>query len=195
MKELKTLINLIDFVGHPAVNELYTTQKRFDTLDRLLYKNNKLKDKVIISHVPNLNKNQLEYSTWAERLIEVKEKVVKKYNATWIDMIESTDVIEVTQLLHKNNYIIKPGLTQIIFGGTNLSGCILNKKEVSVKSFVDLGFDCTIYLPMCTECDQVGVNDLEKTWIAINKIYDYVVKNNITHKVSLISEERDLMLK
>lgn len=186
---LKSFVHLIDFVGHPSLNETYLNDRRYEALHNLILKNK----------VFTYTKLRPFPETWSqrskdnERFIEIMEKSIRDKEGTWIEVDQHVDVIELSCIIKENGFEITPK-TNVIIGGTNLSGCILHNKNTSAYSFAQEKFNTQIYLPMCAEADSPGLNDLEKTWSACCKIYDFVKTKNIINYIDLVHQERHLRL-
>jgi hypothetical protein len=185
---LENLYVLIDYVGHPAMNEDYLNKRRLDTLNSIVREKSTGDDIVIVSiGKKSLIKNDWKYYTrYYEMFEEIKMCARKKMSLEWIDTkTDDICVSDLIELLKLHNYHISPEKTVINIGGTNLLGCILFAKQASVKYFAKFGFKVNIVLPMCAEGENSGINDLEKMMKAFSRIYEYLKTNNLINNVNL----------
>lgn len=187
MKELKKLIILIDYIGHPSMNGAYLNDRRFDALHVLL-RDEKESEKVIVS-IGNIEKKDVfqQYKKYYEMFLEIKKIANhggRKVN--WIDIKEDISVSDLIKVLKHNGYIINPKYTEINIGGTNLSGCVLCNKQTCVSTLAEFGFKVNLILPMCAEASNSGINDLEKTWKALSIVYKHLKNNELISKVDFV---------
>ena len=183
MEDLETLHVLIDYVGHPVMNEDYLNKKRLDNLNMLIRTTNPV---VIVSIGGKRRKESWTHlTTYMEMFEEIKATAQKRSNVTWIDVREDVSIYGLHEILNKYNYSITPALTQINISGTNLSGCVMRNKQTSVTHFARLGFKVNIILPMCAEGENTGVNDLEKMMKAITLVYRHLKDKKLIDNVEL----------
>lgn len=186
---LRSFVHLIDFVGHPSLNDEYLNNRRYEALHNLIWKN-----KVFTyTRLRPFPETWSERSRDNERFVEIMEKSIRDKEGTWIEVDQHIDIVELSCIIQEHGFEITPR-TNVIIGGTNLSGCILNNKNTSAYSFAKEGFNSQIYLPMCAEADSPGFNDLEKTWSACSRIYDFVKKENLINYIDLVYQEKHLKL-
>lgn len=184
---LESFVHLIDFIGHPSLNEEYLNKRRYEALHSLT-----LKNKVFTyTKLKSFKEDWSERSRDTEKFLEIMEKSIRDKNGTWIEINEDTDIIELSCIVQEYGFKITPK-TNVIIGGTNLAGCVLYNKKTSAYSFAKEGFNTQIYLPMCAEADSPGFNDLEKTWAACSKIYDFVRSNKLINQIDLVYNENHL---
>tara|TARA_B100000424_G_scaffold181651_1_gene140560 strand:+ start:4997 stop:5611 length:615 start_codon:yes stop_codon:yes gene_type:complete len=197
MKELKKITVLIDYIGHPSINEKWLNDRRFDALHTLIFnKNADENNENIIVSITDLqlqSKRELfsNYNNYRERYLELRRFAIKKPYVRWIGTKEDITIEELTLKLSNDNYIINPEFTEIDIAGVNLSGCVLHKKQTSVYNFAKLGFKVNILLPMCAEAENSGVNDLERTTKAICKVYTYLKDKKIIDNVNILYKSYD----
>ena len=186
MKNLKELNLLIDYVGHPVMNEDYLNKKRLDTLNMFIRNNTSVVIVSIGSTRSYQKKNWNHYTKYREMFEEIKSFAFNRSNVTWIDVKDDVSILDLYKILNKYNYTITPTLTEINIGGTNLSGCVMRNKQTSVTHFAELGFKVNIILPMCAEGENTGVNDLEKMMKAITLVYRHLKDKKLIDNVDLI---------
>ena len=176
---MKTLILLIDFYGHPALTtDPYSDSVRYSYLTE------------IISSGFIDKKNCVFFSTTIhdndKRLLELRQIAISKGFAfvTPLDNNTSTTWDE-----HDSNYTIdylKSKLkdvmkidhldTQIIVTGTNTSGCVFNKKSIGAYHWYKNKYKTKIYLPMCAEYENQGINDFERNMLGVASLYKKIYK-------------------
>ena len=176
---MKTLILLIDFYGHPALTtDPYSDSVRYSYLTE------------IISSGFIDKKNCVFFSTTIhdndKRLEELRHMAISKGFAfvTPLDNITSIAWDE-----HDNNYTIdylKSKLkdvmkidntdTQIIVTGTNTSGCVFKNKDIGAFHWSKADYKTKIYLPMCAEYENKGINDFERNMLGVASLYKQMQK-------------------
>jgi len=84
--------------------------------------------------------------------------------------------------------------TQIIIGGTNTAGCVIksSKPMNAINSYIK-GYATTIYLPMCAEYEQPGINDIERTMVSLVDVYKWIKKYG-AYKIKLETNYTELNL-
>lgn len=194
MKQLTSLIHLIDFIGHPSLNEQYLNDRRYNALHSLINERKTCDNKVITTLFNPDDKPLGEKSAlYLEKFIEIKNIAIK-YNFTWLELNEECSVNDITISLENLGYKIDPSYTQIVFGGTNLSGCVLRNKNTSLREFTKYGYLCQLVLPLCCPSDTPGYNDIEKLFSSLAAVYNYTRDKNITHLVDILYTEYDMKL-
>lgn len=194
MKQLTSLIHLIDFIGHPSLNEKYLNERRYKALLNLVYERKGSDNKVITTLHNHNDKPTGELSSYyREKFLEIKQGALRN-DFTWLEFNEQCSVDDIINSLKDHGYQINPSYTQIVFGGTNLSGCVLRNKNSSVRKFALKGFLCQLLLPMCCSSTTPGLNDIEKMFSDLAQVYNYTRDKNITHLVDVLSSEYDMKL-
>jgi len=164
---MKTLILLIDFYGHPALTtDSYSDSIRYSHLTE------------IISSSFIDRKNCIFFSTPIEhndiRLLELKKMAITNH-FTFVSIEDQINdqkyTIDYVKLKLKNFININNTDTQIIVTGTNTSGCVFKNKNIGAYHWSKAGYKTKIYLPMCAEYENKGINDLEKNLYAFAQLY------------------------
>lgn len=189
MEPLSHLNILIDFVGHPSINEDFLNTKRMDTLSTLIrYKNNNKNVIVSIGGMSSIKKEWQYYIRYYEMFLELKQIAQRKINVDWIDINYDIDIESLLSKLQEHGYLITPQRTKINIAGTNLSGCVLHNKQTSISNFARIGFKVNLILPMCAEAENSGINDLDKMMKSICIVYNYLKNNKLNDNVEFIYE-------
>jgi len=171
-----TIVLLIDFLGHPILGDEYVNNRRYSELQRLSLGNNIDKEKIII--VSNMgkiyDKKLTQIMKMAREFGGFKTLQIDKLNENFNDPGRYT-IKEISNMIFEvTGWHIKPSDTQIIIGGCNLGGCVINAKPCSAVHWAQLGFKTTIHLPLCAEYEQPGVNSTEKAYNGFKKLYDEI---------------------
>ena len=186
MKILENLTILIDFVGHPAMNEDYLNTRRLDALNKILRDNES--DNVIVSVGGAPKEDWYFKNKYYERFLEIKKVAHQRKNIIWIDVLNDISIEDLAKKLNELGFTVDSKYTKVKIGGTNLSGCVLKNKKVSVANFAQKDYTVKLILPMCAEGENTGLNDLEKTWKALSIVYKHLKENNLCHKVDFVYE-------
>ena len=195
MERLTSFIHLIDFIGHPSLNEQYLNDRRYTALLNLICERRSSNDKVITVLFNPLDKPIGETSAfYLEKFLEIKNIAINE-NFTWLEFDPDSSVNNIIDSLKDHGYTINPSYTQIVFGGTNLAGCVLRNKNTCLHQFAKHGYLCQLLLPLCGPDDSPGDNDIEKLFNSLAKVYNFIRDKNITHLVDILHSERERRLK
>ena len=189
---MKTLILLIDFYGHPALTtDRYSDSIRYSYLTEIISKDKDFIDK----------KNCIFFSTRIGRndirLLELKKMAIAKH-FTFVsveDQIidDQMYTIDYVKLKLKNFININNTDTQIIVTGTNTSGCVFKSKNIGAYHWLKAGYKTKIYLPMCAEYENKGINDFERNLYGFAQLYRNI-KENSCFDIDIIKNFNDLEL-
>lgn len=165
---MKTVILLIDFKGHPALGSEYLNNRRYAEVQKILTDTQIDKSNIIFA-VSKGNKD--------EKLDELKFMAIHLGFKFYEYNLDTTFDELKQQLLQHHNFIIDQNDTQIIVGGTNTAGCVIksSKPMNAIESHLK-GYRTTIYLPMCAEYEQPGINDVERTMVSLVEVYKWIKK-------------------
>ena len=178
MRKNKTVILLIDFLGHPLLGDEYVNNRRYSELQRLTLGKNTKSKIIIVSNMGKIyDKKLTEIMKMAREFGGFKTLQIDKLNENFNDPGRYT-IKEISNMIFEvTGWHIKPSDTQIIIGGCNLGGCVINAKPCSAVHWAQLGFKTTIHLPLCAEYEQPGVNSTEKAYNGFKKAYEYIQFN------------------
>ena len=195
MKRLTSFIHLIDFIGHPSLTEQYLNNRRYSTLMNLISERKSSDDKVITTLFDPGNEPIGETSAfYLEKYLEIKNKAISE-NFTWLEFFPTSTVNDIINSLKDHGYQIHPSYTQIVFGGTNLAGCVLHNKNTCIHEFAKYGYFCQLLLPLCSPDDAPGHNDIEKLFCSFAQVYNFIKRKEITHLVDVLFSEFERKLK
>lgn len=164
----KTIVILIDFEGHPILSDEYVNNARYSEIQRFL-----------TYHYPRINKENIVFVSNNRDSLKLMElfKMAHHMGFKTITLTEKVDT-SIRELLNiiqiKLGWNIQSNNTQIIIGGCNFGGCVVNSKKISAVHWSKLGFQTTIHLPLCAEYEQPGVNSTEKAYGGFKQVYDYI---------------------
>tara|TARA_R110002074_G_scaffold303434_1_gene474638 strand:+ start:1482 stop:2063 length:582 start_codon:yes stop_codon:yes gene_type:complete len=109
--------------------------------------------------------------------------------------IHYNDKETIKDILNKINPMLTEGTStdiNVIIGGTNTSGCLLNNSNVAAINWINLGFNVQICLSICADYQMDGINSADKNHKAMAKLYNFIKDNNIIDKVGIEYDIIDL---
>ena len=109
--------------------------------------------------------------------------------------IHYNDKETIKDILNKINPMLTEGTPtdiNVIIGGTNTSGCLLNNSNVAAINWINLGFNVQICLSICADYQMDGINSADKNHKAMAKLYNFIKDNNIIDKVGIEYDIIDL---
>ena len=183
---MNTLILLIDFIGHQVLSENYINNRRYQEVQKILSDPRIDKSKIIFcttdSSRVDVRLNELEFMA---SNLDIK---FFKYEDDWtFDMLSD-------KLAESFDFDMNPNNTQIIIGGCNLAGCVTKAtKPMNATAACEAGYPTTIYLPMCAEYEQPGINDVERMMMGLVEVYKQIKKYR-AFKITLENDFRYLNL-
>ena len=161
---MNTLLLLIDFYGHPGL----TTD---DTTDTIRYSH---LTKIISLGAMDRNKFTI-FTTHINhkdhRLQELKRMAINK----GLNFIEAEQNQAYT--LESLASSCKP--EQVIVTGTNTSGCVFKNNRLGAFHWAKAGYKTKIYLPMCCEYEEYGVNDFERNLNSFAQLYNLIKTHDL----------------
>lgn len=180
---MNTIINLIDFVGHPVQGDEFINNLRYSKL-------------IEIIEDSNIKKTNNYYIITSENADERTRELLSLARKKQFNIIYHSKMITIEKL-HKtiyklHNTRIHTENTKFIFGGTNTSGCLLNSYNISVIPLATLGYRCKIYLPMCADYFIPGINEIERNSNSFVKLYKTIKEYNVTECVEIVSKYQEL---
>lgn len=176
---MKIILNLIHFAGNPLLGDDFMNDLRYSELQRFLCHHPwfKLDDVMIVSNdkgnetvdpryreIKNMAKNvgfrwhETEYNT---RIVELKEELERAYNFKFEARGEDREP-----------------RTIVIMGGCNLAGCIMSHNTLGAIQWGKQLYQTEVYVPMCAEYEQPGINGTEKMMKAVVDVYNEVKKED-----------------
>ena len=176
---MKIILNLIHFAGNPLLGDDFMNDLRYSELQRFLCHHPwfKLDDVMIVSNdkgnetvdpryreIKNMAKNvgfrwhETEYNT---RIVELKEELERAYNFKFEARGEDREP-----------------RTIVIMGGCNLAGCIMSHHTLGALQWGKQLYQTEVYVPMCAEYEQPGINGTEKMMKAVVDVYNEVKKED-----------------
>ena len=165
----KTIVLLIDFKGHPLLGDEYVNNTRYSEIQRFLTSKNISREHLIFIS------NHKSYDPKLMELFNMANTV--GYTTRYIDELASmSDICNTIQLAV--GWDVTPHDTQIIIGGCNFGGCVINAKPISAVHWSKIGYQTIIHLPMCAEYEQPGVNSTEKAYNGFKQVYDFIKEHN-----------------
>ena len=185
LKNLRHLILLIDFKGHPPLGDEHTNNLRYSALNTLAfgYPKDLLEDFVFVS-------DHLDFNVEHEKVSEVKKMTTAENRHTWIniDPDEPITVPEIVDMLKEKNIYIN----NVIIGGTNTAGCVLRSKPYSAIHWAEQGYNVKIFLQMCAEYQMPGSNQAERNMHAYAEMWREIKSQGLIHKIDPVTNMTDL---
>ena len=173
---MKTLILLIDFYGHPALTtDPYSDSVRYSYLNEII-SSSFIDKKNCVFFATTIHDND-------KRLAELRQMAISKGFAfvtpldsiTW-DEHDSNYTIDYIKSKLKDVMKIDNTDTQIIVTGTNTSGCVFKSKDIGAFYWSKADYKTKIYLPMCAEYENQGINDFERNILGVASLYKQMQK-------------------
>ena len=168
---MKTVILLIDFRGHPALGGEYLNNLRYKEVQKILTHPLIDKSKIVFCSTsdsrpdPKMDEIQFMASQLGFHFLTYEEHI-------------SFPMLRV-QLRLKCGFDMDPVDTQIVVGGCNTGGCVTKaSKLMNAVQAHNAGYQTTMYLPMCAEYEQPGINDTERQIAGLVESYKILKKYN-----------------
>lgn len=159
-----TIVMLIDFIGHPLLGDQYTNGRRYSELLKFATCSNLDKDNIVF--VTNERPEHNEFS-----------ELLAMLHGAGYDIVYTSSEEQIPNIIEKvedhMNWDIKEYNTQVIIGGCNLGGCVINAKPMSAVFWQLKGYKTTIHLPLCAEYEQPGANQIEKVYRSIEQLFHF----------------------
>lgn len=179
MLKTKTVVLLIDFLGHPILEDDYVNSKRYSELKKFITTVT-LRNKKNMIFVSNMIKS------YDIKLTEIlKMARANGFNTLQISGPPFTDINardsgdytieELSDEIFKvTGWKVDSNDTQIIIGGCNLGGCVITSKKFSAVYWNKLKFKTTIHLPLCADYEQHGTDKTEKAYNSFHNLYNCI---------------------
>jgi len=176
MLKIKTVILLIDFLGHPILEDNYVNSKRYSELIKF------------VSTLPSTNKENIIFVSNMIKSYDNKlTEIFKMARAVGFDTLQISGPIardsgdytikEISDEIFKvTGWKVDSNDTQIIIGGCNLGGCVITSKKFSAVYWNKLEFKTTIHLPLCADYEQHGTDKTEKAYNSFHNLYNLIKK-------------------
>ena len=109
--------------------------------------------------------------------------------------IRYSDNETIKDILNKINPMLTEGTStdiNVIIGGTNTAGCLLNNSNVAAINWINLGFNVQMCLSICADYQTNGINSADKNQKAMATLYNFVKDNNVIDKIDIYYDVMDL---
>ena len=109
--------------------------------------------------------------------------------------IRYSDNETIKDILNKINPMLTEGTStdiNVIIGGTNTAGCLLNNSNVAAINWINLGFNVQMCLLICADYQTNGINSADKNQKAMATLYNLVKDNNVIDKIDIYYDVMDL---
>jgi len=101
----------------------------------------------------------------------------------------------IKDILNEINPMLTEGTStdiNVIIGGTNTAGCLLNNSNVAAINWINLGFNVQMCLSICADYETDGINSADKNHKAMATLYNFIKDNNVIDKIDIYYGIRDL---
>ena len=186
------LIVLNHFYGYPYLMDKSTNDIRYPQLLHMLGKFNS--DNTIFLCSSDDTQYAIDNNTpeFDDKRLESIRTIAGSEGHRWIHY---NDKETIKDILNKINPMLTEGTPtdiNVIIGGTNTSGCLLNNSNVAAINWINLGFNVQICLSICADYQMDGINSADKNHKAMAKLYNIIKDNNVIDKVGIEYDIIDL---
>lgn len=192
-----TIIHLIDFYGHAAMDTADSISLRFGTLKDIISMHEVDKSRVcVIADTPNAkSEDYVLYNTLRERFLEMV-RVAELYDWKWINCRTPVTRDRFFELAETEGGLVdvSPQRTHIIYGGVNTSGCVFERRDTSLLEIARLGYTTTLFLPLCSDPGVGGRDVIEKSVKSYSRIYNTLQECGLITQVRIKHRYADLEL-
>lgn len=169
------IIYLIDYFSHTSLSSKTVTDFRFaQLLEYIMWHDIDFDHRFIVSMSGTSKSNDFKiYNLYRERFYEIKN-LAQLRGWKWIELEDNPklDVSDFEQAVYKEcNIKMNSKNTEVIFGGTNTSGCVFESMQTSLIHFLTQGYRTKLHLPFCAEAQMHGSSDSEKNLRAYAYIF------------------------
>ena len=186
------LIVLNHFYGYPDLMDKGTNDIRYSQLLRLLDKFNPNNTIFLCSDDDSQYAIAHDTPYFDDKRLESIRTIARSEGYRWTHYNKEETIKDI---LNKINPMLTEGTPtdiNVIIGGTNTSGCLLNNSNVAAINWINLGFNVQICLSICADYQMDGINSADKNHKAMAKLYNFIKDNNIIDKVRIEYDIIDL---
>ena len=197
MLKPKTIILLIHFEGNQVLGDEMTNNLRFSYLKSLLF-NACVEDfynlLIVSDHINAYREHKID--AHHPKIAELQRMSNAEGRHTWINIYNEdggenkNDVNSIVLKAAKLGYEIQ----NVIIGGTNTNGCIFGITNYSALQWAQAGYPVQIFLPMCADYQQAGLNQIETNIMAFSELYTQMQEHNVCDKININARMDNLWL-
>lgn len=184
--EKNTLIFLMDICGHPGISDEFSDLYRTYALQDIINDSYLDRKKCVIASTV--------FSDNSLRSEELYKQATKDRGWNWITVSKSDQFSSLEKKLKDIEFELLPNITNIIYGGTNTSGNVLNSTNFSLNKFCERGYKCQLYLPLCDDSQVAGITSHDRSLKAFSLVYEFLKQRNYINSVDILSRFSDLQL-
>ena len=177
------VILLIDFEGHPLLsNDEVLNNLRFSHLKNFIF--NPISDNNQRGYRFLFISNHDEHH---EKMIELQKMSEAEGYHEWINIKPEQEYTPhyLNEMIGDKGYSIQ----NIIAGGCNTAGCMLNTKSYSPVRWAKAGYPMQIFLPMCADYQLQGATTFESQMNGISNLYRGLIEKDAIFDVDVIMNE------
>lgn len=185
MKE-NTLIFLMDICGHPGISDDFADLYRTYALQDIINDSYLDRQKCVIASTSFLDNNL--------RSKELYTQATNDRGWSWVTVNKNEQFSSLEKKLKNIDFELSPNKTNVIYGGTNTSGNVLNSTNFSLNKFCDRGYICQLYLPLCDDSQIAGLTSHDRSLKAFSLVYTFLKQKNYINNIDILSRFSDLKL-
>ena len=135
---------------------------------------------------------------WTDPRYREIKNMAKSVGFRWHEVNDDTRIIELKEELErKYNFKFEARgpkgeqHTTVIMGGCNLGGCIMSHRTLGAIQWAKQLYQTEVYVPMCAEYEQSGINGTQKMMKCVEIVYNEVKKHkdiDTWKRLDLVSE-------
>jgi len=185
------LIFLMDIEGHPALTDDFADRYRTYALQDIINDRYIDREKCVIASAGATDRTDLEDTECSKNIVLKKQATLDK-GWTWLQFYKEDKFSTLEAHLSEIGFELSPNHTTIIYGGTNTSGCVLHSSTFSMNKFLDRGYYCQLYLPLCDDSQIAGITSIDRNQKAYSYVYQYLKKHQLIEKTDILTAYSDL---
>lgn len=185
------LIFLMDIQGHPELTDDFAERYRTYALQDIINDRYIDRKRCVIASTHLLDRTNPENTVFSKNNVLKKQATLDK-GWTWLQLYKEDKFSTLVTRLSEIDFELSPNKTTIIYGGTNTSGCVLHSSTFSMNKFLDRGFYCQLYLPLCDDSQIAGITSIDRNQKAYSLVYQYLKKHQFIEKTDIITRYCDL---
>lgn len=171
----KNVLMLIHMEGKPTMTDEYSEALRWSTLRKVVFESKK-RMVILSDHHRNFDHKMNEF-----RKVVEEAGIHKWVN---IDPVKFDSILEIEKLLWDVQTIAK----NVIFGGTNTKGCILDATPYSALAWAREGHQVKVLLDMCTEYQAEGVTQMERNNVAFSEFWRKAKEAGVVENIDFVTD-------
>jgi len=186
MSKKNTLIFLMDICGHEGLCDEFAQRYRTYALQDIINDAYVDRENCVIASTHFLEGYVRSEELWKQATLD--------RGWSWIKVQKTENFSVLGERLKDVGFDLSAENTNIIYGGTNTSGCVLNSSSFSLNKFCERGYSCQLYLPLCDDGQIAGINGFDKSQKAFARLYQYIKKENYIPNIDILTSYAELIV-